>query len=371
MKKGAGKAINGRPAAAARGAFSLGELAALVGGAVSGDPKRVLTGVQPLDSATAGDLSWVAEERNVRTVSRSAAGALIVGKLEHASGRPAVIVANPTAALAAWLARWSPPPRPKVGVASGAFVHSRAKLGRGVSVAAGATVASGARVGARSGIGAGVFIGEGAVVGEDCVLFPNAVVLDGCILGNRCILYAGAVIGSDGFGYVWDGQQHRKIPQTGIVRLEDDVEVGANATVDRATFGETLVRRGTKIDNLVMIAHNVEVGEHSILCAQAGVAGSSRLGRGVTLAGQAGIGDHAVIGDRAMLTGQSGVPARGTVAPGAVLSGMPAAPHREFLRSAAVLQRLPELARRFEELARRVEALAKGGGPWNSESRKS
>jgi UDP-3-O-[3-hydroxymyristoyl] glucosamine N-acyltransferase len=282
-----------------------------------------------------------------------------------------VVAANPTAALAVWLARWAPGPRPKPGVARGAFVHRGAKLGRSVSVAAGATVCAGASVGARTVLFPGAFVGEGAEVGEDCVLAPNAAVLARCRVGNRCVLYAGAVVGSDGFGYVWDGERHRKIPQIGIARLEDDVEVGANSTIDRATLGETVVRRGTKIDNLVMIAHNVEVGEHAIVCAQVGVAGSTRIGRGVTLAGQAGIGDHAEVGDGATVTGRAAVVTHGHVPPGAVVSGFPAAPHREFLRSASALQRLPDLARRFEALEKRVDALAKGGGPWSSESSKS
>jgi UDP-3-O-[3-hydroxymyristoyl] glucosamine N-acyltransferase len=205
-------------------------------------------------------------------------------------------------------------------------------------------------------------VGEGAVVGDDCVLGPGAALLERCRMGDRCILYGGAVVGSDGFGYVWDGEGHRKIPQVGIARLEDDVEVGANATIDRATLGETVIRRGTKIDNLVMIAHNVQVGEHSIVCAQVGVAGSTRIGRGVTLAGQVGIGDHAEVGDGVTATGQAGIITRTHVPKGAVVAGMPAGNYRDFLRSAALLQRLPELVRRFEALEKKVEALVKGGG---------
>jgi UDP-3-O-[3-hydroxymyristoyl] glucosamine N-acyltransferase len=364
-KRGAG------PARRDRSPFTLAELAAAVSGLVDGDPGFSLTGVQPLDRAGPADLSWVADERRAGEAGRSGAGALLVAKAEQAGGRPAVVAANPTAALAVWLERWAPAQGLRPGVARGAHVEKTARLGRGVSVAAGATVSAGARVGARTSLWPGAFIGEGAEVGEDCVLAPNAAVLARCRIGDRCILYAGAIVGSDGFGYVWDGERHRKIPQIGIVRLEDDVEVGANSTIDRATLGETVVRRGTKIDNLVMIAHNVEVGAHSILCGQVGVAGSTRIGQGVTLAGQAGIGDHAEIGDRAIVTAQGGVVTRGQIPPGAVVSGMPAAPHRQFLGSAAVLRRLPELARRFEALEKRVEALAKGGGPWNSESSKS
>jgi UDP-3-O-[3-hydroxymyristoyl] glucosamine N-acyltransferase len=375
VKRRAAKGRSGKPAAAgrraARSPFTLGEVAAALAGSLWGDKSLRLTGVQPLDRAGPGDLSWIADERHEAAGPRSKAGALLVARPELRGGRPAVVVANPGAALAAWLEIWAPRERPAPGVARGALVSARARLGRGASVAAGATVEAGARVGARSVIGAGAFIGREAEVGEDCLVFPGAVVLERCRVGNRCILYPGAVIGSDGFGYVWDGQRHRKIPQVGIARLEDDVEVGANSTVDRATLGETVVKRGTKIDNLVMVAHNVEIGEHSIVCAQVGIAGSTRVGKGVTLAGQAGVSDHAVIEDHATLTGQAGI-ARGTRVPaGAVLSGMPAAPHRSFLKSSALVQRLPELVRRLGDLARRVDSLTKGGGPWSSESGKS
>jgi UDP-3-O-[3-hydroxymyristoyl] glucosamine N-acyltransferase len=162
------------------------------------------------------------------------------------------------------------------------------------------------------------------------------------------------VVGSDGFGYIWDGQGHHKIPQVGIVRVEDDVEIGANSTIDRATLGETVIGRGTKIDNLVQVGHNVVVGPHSVFCGQAGIGGSSRIGAGVTLAGQVGISDHVTIGDGAILTGQAGVARRGRVPAGAVLSGMPALPHREFLRRAALLGRLEAALERIIALERRL-----------------
>jgi UDP-3-O-[3-hydroxymyristoyl] glucosamine N-acyltransferase len=167
-------------------------------------------------------------------------------------------------------------------------------------------------------------------------------------------------VGSDGFGYVWDGAGHHKIPQIGIVRIEDDVEIGANSAIDRATLGETVVGRGTKIDNLVQVGHNVVIGEHSILCGQAGIGGSSRLGRGVTLAGQVGVSDHATIGDGAVLTGQAGIARQGRVAARAVLSGMPALPHREFLKRAALVGRLEAAFARLAALEEAVEKMRKG-----------
>jgi UDP-3-O-[3-hydroxymyristoyl] glucosamine N-acyltransferase len=351
------RASGGRSAGKSRGAaksrglfFTLAEVAEAVGGRVVGDPRLRLTGIEALDRAEAGDLSWLADPRRVRDAAASRAGALLVALEEQAGGRPAIVVRNPTAAFAAWLERLRPQARPRSGVSRQARVDATAKIGKGASVAAGATVEKGARVGARAVLSPGSFVGEGAVIGEDSLLHPNAAVLAGCRIGARCILHAGAVVGSDGFGYVWDGEKHRKIPQVGIVRVEDDVEIGANSAIDRATLGETVIGRGTKIDNLVQVGHNVEVGEHSILCGQAGIAGSARLGAHVTLAGQAGIGDHARLGDGAIATGQAGIPSRAVVAAGAVLSGYPPAPHRDFLKRAALIARLPELVERLERL---------------------
>lgn len=349
--------------------FTLTDVAAAVGGRVLGGANPRLTGVQPLDRASATDLSWVADSRRAREGRASPAGALLVASEADAAGKPAVLVASPGLALALWLEVVFPPARPRPGVSRGAHVHRTARLGRGVSVAAGATVEAGAVVGARTILSAGTFVGREAVLGEDCYLHANAAVLERCRVGARCILQAGAVVGSDGFGYVWDGERHRKIPQLGIVRIEDDVEVGANTAIDRATLGETVIGRGTKIDNLVQVGHNVVVGEHAVLCGQAGIAGSARIERRVTLAGQVGVNDHITIGEGSIATGQAGV--TGNLPAGGVFSGMPAAPHRDFLRRAALVARLPELARRLDDLERRTAGAGKGGKPWKSESRKS
>ena len=330
--------------------FTLAQVAESVGGRVVGDPDLRLTGIAPLDRAEAGDLSWLAGPGRARDAAASRAGALLVASEEHAGGRPAILVANPTAAFAIWLGRLRPQKRPAPGVSRGAHVDAGAKIGRGASVAAGATVEKGARVGARAVLFAGSFVGERAELGEDTWLYPNASVLADCRVGARCVLHAGAVVGSDGFGYVWDGEKHRKIPQVGIVRVEDDVEIGANSAIDRATLGETVIGRGTKIDNLVQVGHNVRIGEHSILCGQAGIAGSVTLGAHVTFGGQAGIGDHATVGDGATATARAGIPSRAVVPAGAVLSGYPPAPHRNFLKSAALTARLPELVARLEKL---------------------
>jgi len=198
---------------------------------------------------------------------------------------------------------------------------------------------------------ANAFVGEGARLGSGVRLGVGAVVAAGCRVGNRCRIAAGAVVGADGFGYVWDGSAHRRIPQIGIVVLEDDVDVGANACIDRAALTETRIGRGTKIDNLVQIGHNVVVGEHSIICGQTGIAGSAKIGSGVTLAGQVGVADRMVVGDGATVSAQAGVMRE--VQPGAVVSGMPAEPHADFLRREAAADRLPELFDRVRALEAR------------------
>jgi UDP-3-O-[3-hydroxymyristoyl] glucosamine N-acyltransferase len=233
------------------------------------------------------------------------------------------------------------------------------------TVMAGATVEKGASVGARSVLYPGAYVGEGVTVGEDCLLYPNVTVREGCQVGSRVILHASCVVGADGFGFAFDteganGPEHFKIPQTGIVRIEDDVEVGACTCIDRATLGETVIGRGTKIDNLVQIAHNVKVGPLSLICAQAGVSGSAELGTGVVLAGQVGVVGHIRVGDLAKVGAQSGV--AHDVEDGQVVSGSPAVPHREWLKNSAALGQLSDLLKEVRALRRRVELLEKEKG---------
>jgi UDP-3-O-[3-hydroxymyristoyl] glucosamine N-acyltransferase len=230
------------------------------------------------------------------------------------------------------------------------------------SVRAGAVIERGARIGARSVICSNAYVGEGASVGEDCLLHPNSALLRDCSLANRVILHASAVIGSDGFGYAFDpgaesGPEHFKIPQAGRVRVEDDVEIGACSCIDRATLGETVIGRGTKIDNLVQIAHNVKVGALSLICAQAGVAGSAELGAGVVLAGQVGVVGHLKVGDMAKIGAGSGVAQ--DVPAGVVFSGSPAIDHKQWLKASVAYEQLPELVKEVRALRKRVEQLEK------------
>jgi UDP-3-O-[3-hydroxymyristoyl] glucosamine N-acyltransferase len=241
-----------------------------------------------------------------------------------------------------------------------AHVSDSARLEKNVAVLPFATIGDGAVVGAGTVIHHGVFVGANVEIGEDCTLWPNAVVREGCRLGRRVILQPGCVVGGDGFGFARRDGKFIKVRHVGTVRIEEDVEVGANATIDRATLGQTVIRRGVKIDNLVHVAHNVDIGEDSAMAAQAGVSGSTVIGKRVLIGGQVGMADHATIGDDAVLIGQSGV--IGDIAEGAMVSGYPARPHREVLKSTAELRGLSRLRQKVRELEEQIRALQQRSG---------
>ncbi len=329
-----------------------------------GDGAALIRRVAPIDEAGPGDITFLSNPRYQRFLARCRASAVIVGAGALDRSRlPAALnlleTADPYVAFAKIAQLFSPAPEFSGQVAAGAFVDPSAVIGAGATIFPGAFVGKRVRVGTGAVLFPGVFLGDGSEVGADCVLHPNVVVREQCRVGARVILHAGAVIGSDGFGYAGRGASRVKIPQTGIVVVEDDVEIGANTTIDRATLGRTVIGRGAKIDNLVQIAHNVTVGEYSVIAAQAGVAGSSRLGRNVTLAGQVGVVNHIEIGEGATIGPQSGIAQ--SVPPGAVLSGgLAAAPHHEWLRVMALIPQLPKLWNAVRRLEKQCAGMLKG-----------
>ncbi len=341
----------------------LGELAAHVGGELLGDSGLLIHGLNGLAEAGPGDVSFYGNTKYRRQYEATRASAVLVGlDVPAREGLSLVRVPNPHLAFAKLSTLFHPGRRFQAGVSPGAHVHPEARVHPEATVMAGATVERGARVGARTVLYPGVFVGEGASVGEDCLLYPNVTVREACILGSRVILHASSVVGADGFGFAFNaegeqGPEHYKIPQAGIVRIEDDVEVGACSCIDRATLGETVIGRGTKIDNLVQIAHNVKVGALSLLCAQVGIAGSTEVGMGVILAGQVGVVGHIRVGDMARVGSQSGV--AHDVEDGQTVSGSPAVPHKEWLRASAALGQLGDLLKEVRTLRRRVEMLEK------------
>ena len=345
----------------AGGGFTLGELAEALRAVLDGDPGRRVTGVAPLETAGPDDISFLTDSRYAAAARASRAGALLVGPDARDISVPTLRCPKPQLALVALLDLFHPPTAAAPGVHPTAVVAADARVDATAWVGALTVIESGATVGARARLFPFVYVGQSSEIGADSVLYPHVAVRERVRLGRRVVVHPGVVLGADGFGFVDDGGVHRKIPQVGGVLIEDDVEIGANTTIDRATFGDTIVRRGTKIDNLVQIGHNVEVGEHGILVAQVGVSGSARLGRGVVLGGQVGIRDHITIGDGASVGAQSGVGS--DLEAGGRYFGYPARPSAQAIRIMAAEERLPELLRRVKTLERRLAELeARLGG---------
>lgn len=342
----------------------LDELAALVDGEIlTGDAGRIVTGVSSLEEATPTDASFLGNAKYKSAFLGSAAGVVLVPPEVESGpeGAALVRVENPTLAFSAVIGRFASEHRVfKAGVHPGASVADDVAFDPAkVSIRAGAVVESGCVIGDGTEIGPGAVVDRGVRIGEDCLLHANATVRERCVLGDRNVLQPGAVIGSDGYGYELVEGRHERIPQVGIVVLEDDVEVGANTTIDRARFGETRIGEGTKIDNLVQIGHNVIIGKHCLLVAMTGVAGSAKLGNYVTLAARAGVTGHVEVGDQVVIAGMSGV-AKSIAEPG-VYMGKPARPMKDEMRSMAAVARLPQVLREFKALQRQVEEL-KGAG---------
>jgi UDP-3-O-[3-hydroxymyristoyl] glucosamine N-acyltransferase len=287
------------------------------------------------------------------------AGAVLAQKNVKITGEAAtvlIIVDDADLAMAKVLELFAQPiPRPPLGIDSQARVDATAVIGQDVRIGPFCVVGRNSRLGRGTVLHAGVFIGEEVSIGDDCEFFPNVVVRERITIGHRVIVHAGSVLGTDGFGYRWDGTGHSKVPQIGTIIIEDDVEIGSCVCIDRAKFSVTRVGRGTKIDNLVQIAHNVVVGAHCIIVGQAGVAGSVVLGTGVVLGGQAAIRDHITLGDGAMVAACGAVAE--DVPPRTVVSGMPALPHRQTLREQAAIRRLPDLVVQVRKLEESIETL--------------
>jgi UDP-3-O-[3-hydroxymyristoyl] glucosamine N-acyltransferase len=340
----------------ARAGFTLGEIAEALQAQLEGDPARVVVGVAPLDTAGPDQISFLTDLRYHDAARASRAGAFLAPKTVADLPAPTLHCAAPQQALIDLLRLFHPPVPTAPGIDRTAVVAADARVDSTASVGPLTVIESQAVIGPGVRLHALVYVGPGVQVGEGSVIYPHVSLRDGVRLGRRVVVHPGAVLGADGFGFAFDGNEHRKIPQVGGVLIEDDVEIGANTTIDRATFGDTIVRRGSKIDNLVQIGHNVEVGEHSLLVAQVGVSGSSRLGRGVVLAGQVGVADHVTLGDGVVAAAQTGIPS--SLEAGAKVFGTPARPIGLAKRIVVAETRLPELLQRVRTLEQRVERLS-------------
>jgi UDP-3-O-[3-hydroxymyristoyl] glucosamine N-acyltransferase len=338
-------------------------LAELVGGElVQGDPEGVVTGLNSINEAVAGEVTFLGNARYLPALKTTKATAIIVGPdfAEPMEGVALIKVANPTFAFSSVIRHFGPPARDfAAGVHPTASVSSKASFDpQKVSIGPCVVIGDDVVIGDGTTIHAGVVIGDGARIGEDCLLHANSTVADRCVLGNRVILQSGCVIGSDGFGYEFVKGRHVKIDQVGIVQIDDDVEIGASTTVDRARFGRTWIGAGTKIDNQVQIAHNVIIGKHCIIVAHVALAGSVRMGDYVTLAGQVAIGGHLEVCSQVTVLAKSAV-TKSITEPGAY-TGYPAKPLMEGRRIVASQARIPELLDRVRTLEKRLAALDAG-----------
>jgi len=324
---------------------ALKEVAEFLGVPLVGDGRAEITGIASLESAKAGDLVFVEDAKNLARALDSRATAVIAGDFagSGAQRKPILIAPQPRLAFAraaAWLVAGAVD---SSGIHTSAVVHQSAKLGKNVSIAERAVIRENAVIGEGTGIGAGCVIGPDVKIGRDCRIYPNVTIYPKATLGDRVVIHAGAVLGSDGFGYVCDVTtgRYEKFPQVGQLEIEDDVEIGANSTVDRGALDVTRIRRGTKIDNLVHVGHNVDVGEDVVIAAQTGLSGSAVVENNVIIGGQVGVADHVRIEAGAILGAQSGVPSKKVIrGKGVVFWGTPARPIKEYLKELAVLARL-------------------------------
>ncbi len=340
--------------------ITLQELAHLVGGKVEGDGALEVAGIASLEDAGEGEITFVADRKHASRLEKTRASAVILPPSLPSVSIPAIRTSNPYLAYAKAQSFFQERPYVPRGVDPRAFVGARVKMGKDVSIYPFVYVAEGCEIGDRVVLHPGVYLGDSVRLGEGSILYPNVAVMDRCILGKRVVIHAGTVIGSDGFGFARDGAAYVRIPQVGIVVVDDDVEIGANCCVDRAAMGKTWLKRGVRTDNLVQVGHNVTIGEDTILVAQVGIAGSTEVGDRAALGGQVGVIGHIKIGDGAMIGAQSGVAQ--DVAPGQILSGSPAFPHREWLKAQAVFPKLPEMKKLLGGLERRVRELEESAG---------
>lgn len=332
--------------------FTAAEIARQLGGEVLGDPALVLKGFAPADRAQPGDLTFAENENYFTRADQSAASAIIVDGPYTSSSKVLIRVPSARLAFAKVLPLFFPEPAFPAGIHPTAIVPATAVIDPSAHVGPYCVLGAKVRVGARSVLQGGNHVGANCQLGEDTNLYPNVTLYPGSEVGNRVRIHSGSVIGSDGFGYVFDAGAHLKVPQIGNVVIRDDVEIGANVTIDRGALGPTVIGRGTKIDNLVQVAHNVVIGENCLLISQVGIAGSTRLGNYVILAGQAGVAGHLKIGNRVSVAAQSGV--MNNIPDGEKWLGAPAQPDRQTKRQMIAIQKLPDLLRRVSELEKRA-----------------
>jgi len=330
------------------------QLAQLVGGEIIGDENLVITGVAGIDEAGEGDITFIANPKYTPKLKTTKASAVYVSLAETSQDKTLIRTRNPYLAFAKTVDLFHPQPEVPRKIFETCYISPSAQIGQDVCIYPFVYIGNNTKIGDRVVIYPGVFIGDNVEIGEDSVIHSNVSIREGSILGKRVILHCGVVIGSDGFGFAPDGKIKYKIRQVGYVQIDDDVEIGANTTVDRAAMGKTWIKRGTKIDNLVQVGHNAVIGEDCVISALVGIAGTARIGNNVTVAGQAGISGHIEVGDNVVVYGRAGVVKN--VEANQKVAGAPAFSHRDWLRSQLIIQTLPD---RLQQLERRVAEMEK------------
>lgn len=334
---------------------SLQEIAAMIGGTVVGDEKTTISDVRPIDEAGENDLTFIAGAKYLKMLKTTRAGAILTPPGTVEPDKNLIIVADPYVAFAKLLAAFYPVDHGPAGISPDAYIEEGASVSSAATVLPRAFISRGAKIEKGAVIYPGVFIGRNASVGEDSILYANVSVYHSCIIGKRVILHSGVVIGADGFGFAAPGVGNDKIPQVGIVQIDDDVELGANTTVDRATLGKTWIQRNVKVDNLVQIAHNVVIGENSAIAAQTGISGSTKIGHSVLIGGQVGIVGHISIGDHVRIGVASGI--NRDIPAGQVGGGRPFLPYKEWLKVESSKVKLPEFRTQLKQLIKQVEQM--------------
>lgn len=337
----------------------LSSIADIIDGRLKGDGNKKISNVASFEMATADNITFAGDPKYFNKLDETNAGAVIVP--EDAEDLPGNIIysANPRVAFSKLMSIFNPPPKHEDFIAQAAVIGSGFKRGEDVTIKAGVVIGENVSIGDRVILHPNVVIGDGVVIGSDVIIYPNVSILDKCILGNRVIIHSGTVIGSDGYGFAHDGEKYTKTAHIGIVRIGDDVELGANNTIDRGTYGETWIKNGVKTDNQVHVAHNVVVGENTLLVAQVGIAGSTVIGDNAILAGKAGISGHLKIGNNVIIGPGAGI--LKSVKDGEVVSGIPGMPHKLWLRVQHIITGLPEMRKRFRRMEKRIDKLENKG----------
>jgi len=339
---------------------TLTEIAAIVDGEIVGDEKTVVTGICGIKEAQKGDLTFIANSRYLSLMNQTKASAIITSRDVKSAPKPIVRTENPSIAFAKMVSLMAPNEvkKPK-GIHPTAVIGEKVRIGRNVAIQACVVIEDNVEIKDNTILYAGAYVGHHAKIGKNCKIYPYVIIRERVEIKDRVIVHGGTVIGSDGFGFSTVEGVHQRIPQIGTVVIEDDVEIGANVTIDRARFEKTIIKKGTKIDNLVQIAHNVIIGEHSIIVSQSGISGSAVIGNNVTLAGQAGVIGHVTVGDNVVVAARAGVTK--SISPNVCVSGYPAKPHTVAKRINACVQGLPDLYKKVRALEGEIERLKSGG----------